>query len=234
MKPLFYSIIFLILITSCSTTNDVANGRRIQKRKYNKGFYFKKRKSDKKSNSLKTDLVFVSNNKSIESIEIARPKIATIPKDKITPKTIHKPELIKEEDYGKKSYNKENKVISTSNKNQQKLSTYNYEEDEYRAALYTAKKRVLWAIWGVFIPYVGFFLIPFQLFLGLGAKRIESYICLLTSLAFLGLTMFALITFTANPIIPIVLIVLGLGTIIFNYVILISELMILNKQIRES
>ena len=232
MRPLFYSLILLLVISSCSTTNDVASGRRIQKRKYNKGFHFKKRKSSKGKVGVKSELFYAQKKIPIEISKISRAEINVLADEKNESKNNFNSKSSNINISPTKTIESEEIIKTGTIKHKQTLSTYDYEEDEYRAALYTAKKRVLWAIWGVLIPYLGFFLIPFQLFLGIGARRIESYISLLTTLAFLSLIIFALATFTVNPIIPIALVVLGLGTIIFNYVILIWELMVLNYQIK--
>ena len=46
MKQLYTIIISLLILSSCSTSNDVVSNKKVQKRKYTKGFVVKK--SDKK------------------------------------------------------------------------------------------------------------------------------------------------------------------------------------------
>jgi uncharacterized membrane protein YqaE (UPF0057 family) len=45
LKAIIYTLIMTIIVSSCATSNDVASNRKIQKRKYNKGFFVDKNKT---------------------------------------------------------------------------------------------------------------------------------------------------------------------------------------------
>ena len=69
MKQLYTIIISLLILSSCSTSNDVVSNKKVQKRKYTKGFVVKK--SDKK----------FFNNLSFKNVEL-RAKSDKIAEDK--------------------------------------------------------------------------------------------------------------------------------------------------------
>ena len=87
MKKLYSYLLVVVVLASCSTSNDVVSNRKVQKRKYTKGLYVK---SNKKNTSnfdfikwKKTNNTIVKNNhKTISSNEdllMASKEIKSIP-----------------------------------------------------------------------------------------------------------------------------------------------------------
>ncbi len=72
-NKIIFGLVLSILITSCSTSNEVASNKLIQKRKYNKGFHiemgnkvFKKQKHDKET------IETIAQNRSEEKVPVAK------------------------------------------------------------------------------------------------------------------------------------------------------------------
>ena len=190
MKQLYTIIISLLILSSCSTSNDVVSNKKVQKRKYTKGFVVKK--SDKKFfNNLsfknvelhaksdkiaedKTDIFLATIDASVIEHKWNKPEFVNFDtknlKKQKTTKAIKGLQLLRLKNHLKKS-DSDTKTLFSLKKPKEKLNTNDGEPEP----------KVHWAaLTGFITSLVGIFVSPILLgilsiiFGGIGLSNIKK------------------------------------------------------------